>query len=139
MVSNLDTLNHLYAKFSSLAGLGGATSHYLTIETPATEALIQIKLATSTATLAIPSLQITQPICGNVDAGSNDAHSNACSDQHQPHIASIKKSASMTQQSLSTRVEKSFPLALLGILIDPIDSSKVVITNTSSWTFDIPV
>lgn len=45
----------------------------------------------------------------------------------------------MSQEALATRVEKTLPLPLFCIFIDPVDSREVVVTNSSARTLHIPV
>lgn len=58
---------------------------------PATELLVEVELATAIALLAVSSLDVTEPVRGNVDDGSNTSHRNASRNEDNPDLAGIEK------------------------------------------------
>lgn len=61
------------------------------VMSPATELLVEIELATAVTLLAVSSLDVTEPVRGNVDDGSNTSHRNTSCNEDNPDLAGIEK------------------------------------------------
>ena len=59
--------------------------------TPATELLVEVELTTAVPLFAVSSLDVAEPVRGNVDDRSNTSHRDACRNKDNPDLAGIEE------------------------------------------------
>lgn len=107
--------------------------------TPTAKAFIKIKLASLFSLFAKPKLNIAKPVTRNVDSSSQNTDCNSGQDQDHPHMAGVKELAKIADQAMCVRGKYAKTLPLLCILKDPVDGRQIIIANSATWPFDVPV
>ena len=121
------------------SALPSTRSRKLTIVPPTAEPATQIKLPAPRARPAEARLQVPQPVARDVDGRRQQARRGARRDQDEPDLARVPQAAQLAQQARGAPRQQPQPLALLGVLEDPVDGRQVVVADAPPRAVAQPV
>lgn len=107
--------------------------------TPATESSVEVESATLCAISAITALNITQPETDSVDRCGKHTDCDTSDYENKPYMTSIQQPPAVTNQARCIRMENAEALTFFGVLKDPINGRQVVVSDSPSWSFNIPI
>lgn len=111
----------------------------IAVDSPTTERPAQIELPSVLDITTDALLKVAHPVARDIYSSCDAADRDACRNKDDPQLAPINHLLELAQETRSVGGELSQTDALFVVLVDPVDSCKIVIAYSSPWSLDVPV
>lgn len=88
---------------------------------------------------AVSSFDVRKPISSDINESRHHTTSYASKNEDNPYLAGIMNLPEVSHQPYGVVIQHSQSLPLFRILVDPIDGCEIVVSNTTTRPFNVPV